>query len=301
MAATMAGKTETAAGTETVAVLGAGGIMGLPIARNIARAGIPVRAWNRTASKAEPLREDGAHVVATPAEAARGAGIVITMLADENAVMSAMDGPDGALSVMPGANRESGGDRTDDPNGPHHALWVQMSTVGEAATRRCAELANGRGVGFVDAPVLGTRQPAEQGQLVILESGPEEARPRVHPVFDAIGNKTIRAGEAGAGSRLKLVANNWVLAVVAAGAETIALAEGLGLDPALFFQAIEGGGLDLPYLRMKGKAMTERDFDPAFALALAAKDVADRLAAGAKEHGDLDFSATYLTSAPGAR
>lgn len=314
------GTAETGSVTETVAVLGAGGIMGFPIARNIAKAGIPVRAWNRTRDKAEPLREDGAHIAATPAEAARGAGLIITMLADADAVMAAMDGPDGALSVMPGAN-QADGDRTDDPNGPDHALWVQMSTVGEEATKRCAELANNRGVGFVDAPVLGTRQPAEEGKLVILESGPQEARPRVQRVFDAIGQKTIRAGEAGAGSGLKLVTNSWVLAVVAAGAETIALAEGLGLDPALFFQAIEGGTLDLPYLRMKGKAMTERDFDPAFTLKLAAKDaglvraaarerdldlpvaeaVAERLAAGAKEHGDLDFSATYLTSAPQAR
>jgi 3-hydroxyisobutyrate dehydrogenase len=316
----MAGMTETGAVTETVAVLGAGGIMGFPIARNLARAGFRVRAWNRTASKTAPLKEDGAHIAETPAEAARGAGIVITMLADENAVTAAMDGPDGALSVMPGLNQQDG-DRTENPYGPHHALWVQMSTIGEEATRRCAELANGRGVGFVDAPVLGTRQPAEQRKLVILESGPEEARPRVQPVFDAIGQKTIRAGEAGAGTRLKLVTNSWVLAVVAAGAETIALAEGLGLDPSLFFQAIEGGTLDLPYLRMKGKAMTERDFEPAFALKLAAKDadlvraaardhgldlpvadaVAERLAAGAKEHGDLDCSATYLTSAPQAR
>lgn len=83
------------------------------------------------------------------------------------------------------------------------------------------------GVGFVDAPVLGTRQPAEQGELVVLESGPDEARPRVQPVFDAIGHRTIRAGQAGAGTRLKLVTNSWVLAVVEAGAETIALAEGL--------------------------------------------------------------------------
>ena len=314
----MAGRTENSAVTETVAVLGAGGIMGFPIARNLARAGFRVRAWNRTRSKAEPLSGDGAHIAETPAEAARGAGIVITMLADADAVMSAMDGPDGALSTMTGANRDGGGDRTSDPFGPHHALWAQMSTIGEEATIRCAELANGRGVGFVDAPVLGTRQPAEQRKLVVLESGPEEARPRIQPLFDAIGERTIRAGEAGAGSRLKLVTNSWVLAVVAAGAETIALAEALGLDPALFFQAVEGGALDLPYLRMKGKAMTGRDFDPAFTLRLAAKDadlvraaardrgldlpvagaVAERLAAGVKDHGDLDFSATYLTSAP---
>jgi 3-hydroxyisobutyrate dehydrogenase len=114
------------------------------------------------------------------------------------------------------------------------------------------------------------------------------------------------------------VTNSWVLAVVEAGAETIALAEGLGLDPGLFFRAIEGGTLDLPYLRMKGKAMTERDFTPAFRLKLAAKDaelvrqaaedrgmdlplvetIARRLTEGAGEHGDKDFSATYLTSTP---
>jgi len=290
-----------AVGTETVAVLGAGGTMGFPIARNIARAGIPVRAWNRSRDKAGPLAADGAVIADTPADAARGAAIVITMLADEDTVIAAMNGPDGALNVMPRGN----------------ALWIQMSTIGEAATTRCAELASRAGVGFVDAPVLGTRQPAEERKLVVLESGPEEARPRTQPIFGAIAHRTIRAGEAGAGSRLKLVTNSWVLAVVEAGAETVALAEGFGLDPGLFFQAIEGGTLDLPYLRMKGTAMMRREFSPAFRLTLAAKDaalvrqaaedhdmdlplidaIARRLAQGAKEHGDKDFSATYLTSA----
>jgi 3-hydroxyisobutyrate dehydrogenase len=137
-------------------------------------------------------------------------------------------------------------------------------------------------------------------------------------VFDAIGHRTIHAGEAGAGTRLKLVTNSWVLAVVEAGAETIALAEGLGVDPSLFFQAVEGGALDLPYLRMKGAVIASGDFIPDFRLELAAKDaglvgdsawqhgldlpllelVARRLGEGAREHGDKDFSATYLTSAP---
>jgi 3-hydroxyisobutyrate dehydrogenase len=293
--------------TETVAVLGAGGTMGFAMARNIARAGLPVRAWNRSRDKAEPLTQDGAAVADTPAEAAQDATIVLTMLADADAVVSAMNSDDGALPVMA---------RRDDPD---HPIWLQMSTIGEEATRRCIGLANRYGVGFVDAPVLGTRQPAEQGELVILESGPEQARPRVQPVFDAIGHRTIRAGQAGAGTRLKLVTNSWVLAVVEAGAETIALAEGLGLDPSLFFQAIEGGALDLPYLRIKGQAMTQRDFAPSFRLTLAAKDaslvresarqhgldlplldlIARRLHQGAAEHGDEDFSATYLTSAPG--
>jgi 3-hydroxyisobutyrate dehydrogenase len=292
--------------TEVVAVLGAGGAMGFAMARNIARAGLPVRAWNRSRAKAEPLAQDGAVITGTPAEAAEGATIVLTMLADAEAVVQSMDSDDGALPVM--ARR----------NDLDHPVWLQMSTIGEDATRRCIALANNYGVGFVDAPVLGTRQPAEQGQLVVLESGPEEARPRTHPVFEAIGHRTIRAGEAGAGTRLKLVTNSWVLAVVEAGAETIALAEGLGLDPSLFFQAVEGGALDLPYLRMKGRAIADRDFTPSFRLALAAKDaslvresasehgldlplldlIARRLHQGAAEHGDEDFSATYLTSTP---
>jgi 3-hydroxyisobutyrate dehydrogenase len=193
-----------------------------------------------------------------------------------------------------------------------------MSTIGEEATEACAGLAHRYGVGFVDAPVLGTRQPAEQGQLVVLESGPDEFRPRVQPVFDAVGHRTIHAGPVGAGTRLKLVTNSWVVSVVEAGAETIALADALGVDPSLFFQAIEGGPLDLPYLRMKGRAMTKHDFTPSFRLALAAKDarlvtdaawqhgvdlplldvVARRLGESVPEHGDEDISATYLLSAP---
>ncbi len=309
--------TDRGLATETIAVLGAGGTMGLPIARNLARAGLPVRAWNRSAAKARPLAADGAYLASTPYDAASGAGIVITMLADEDAVIQAMDGQDGALGALAGA-RQGGRTADDGPRGPRHALWVQMSTIGEAATGRFAELANRAGVGFVDAPVLGTRQPAEEGKLIVLESGPEEARLRLAPAFDAIGQRTLRVGAAGAGTRLKLVANSWVLAVVEAAAETIALAEGLDLDPGLFFRAIDGGSLDLPYLRMKGKAMTGRDFTPDFRLALAAKDaglarrsaeerdldlplieaIARRFAEAAKEHGDKDLSATYLLSTP---
>jgi 3-hydroxyisobutyrate dehydrogenase len=300
--------------TETIAVLGAGGTMGFPMARNIARAGLPTRVWNRSGDKVRPLASDGAYLARTPRDAASGAGIVITMLSDEEAVVQSMDGPDGALRAMSGAHQGNG----TPAGGPPHALWVQMSTIGEAATRRCAKLANRAGVGFVDAPVLGTRQPAEEGKLVVLESGPEEARPRLVPVFDAIGQRTIHVGEVGAGSRLKVVVNCWVLAVVEVGAETIALAEGLDLDSGLFFKAVEGGTLDLPYLRIKAKAMTERDFTPSFRLALAARDaglarraaeehnldlplveaIARRFAEAATEHGDKDISATYLASTP---
>ena len=283
---------------ETVAVLGAGGTMGLPIARNIARAGIEVRAWNRTREKAESLKEDAATVFGSPGEAADGATVLLTMLADADAVIASVQ--DALPAVSEGG------------------AWLQMSTIGEAGTERCMELASQHALTFLDSPVLGTKQPAEQGTLVILASGPEAARGRVQPIFDAIGQKTMWAGEAGTGSRLKLVTNSWVLTVVEGCAETVALAEGLGLDPALLFEALEGGTLDLPYLRMKGKAILERNFEPMFSLTLAAKDarlvkesaerhgldlpllatIRRRMAEAVEEHGDKDMIATYLTSAP---
>lgn len=211
---------------ETVAVLGAGGTMGFPIARNIARAGLPARVWDQVAGKVRPLAGDGAFLARTPGEAARGAGIVITMLADEEAVAAAMRGPGGALAAMTATTRERAGGAS----GPFPPLWVQMGTIGIAATGRCADLARRSGVGFVDAPVLGTRQPAEEAKLVVLESGPEEAGPRLRPVFGAIGQRTIRAGEAGAGSRLKLVAVRWVLAVTG---EAVTGEAGPGPEPGL--------------------------------------------------------------------
>lgn len=245
-----------------VAVLGAGGTMGHAMARNVARGGMAVRAWNRTPDKAASLASDGVTVTQTAAEAVAGAAIVITMLADARAVLAVMDGDGGALAAMSDS-----------------ALWLQMSTIGEAGTDRCAELAAQRRVGFVDAPVLGTKQPAEQGQLVILASGPPALRDQVQPVFEAVGQRTIWVGETGDGTRLKLVANTWVLAVTEAAAECVALSQGLGLDPARLLEAVQGGPLDLPLVRM----------------------LRQRLDEGAERHGEKDLSATYLTSAPPRR
>jgi 3-hydroxyisobutyrate dehydrogenase len=280
------------------------------MARNLARAGFSVRVWNRSRDRAEPLAKDGARVCDTPAEAADGAGVILTMLADTDAVLAAVDGPDGAFTTAPPAAGAG-------PAAGDGVLWLQMSTIGEDGTERCADLAGRRDVVLVDAPVLGTKQPADEGKLVVLASGPATVRNRVQPVFDAVGQKTIWVGEAGAGTRLKLVANNWVLTVTEGTAETLALAQGFGLDPQLFLEAIGGGTLDLPYLQIKSKAILNHDYTPSFRLALAAKDAAlvaesaerhgvdvpltgllrDRMAEGAREHGDKDMAATYLTSA----
>ena len=284
--------------SQTIAVLGAGGTMGHGMARNIQKAGMEVRAWNRTRDKAQPLADDGITVVDTVEEAVDGADLVLTILSDGDAVLEVAGS---ALSAS-----------SDD------ALWLQMSTIGHEATDRCIELAEQRGTTFVDAPVLGTKKPAEEGKLVVLASGPDDARERVEPIFDAVGQKTMWVGAAGRSSRLKVAINSWIVALVEGAAETIALAEGLGVDPKLFLEAVEGGPLDLPYLQMKAKAMIEDSYDPMFKLSLAAKDarlakqaaeeadlelpmlaaIAERLTAASGEHGDKDIAATYLVSGP---
>ena len=246
-----------------VAVLGTG-IMGAPMARNLAAAGHDVRAWNRSPEKAQGL--DGVEPAATIADAVRDAEIVVTMLSDADAVEAVVED-----ALVDGA------------------VLVQTSTIGPEATARVAERAAAAGVPFVDAPVLGTKGPAEQGKLIVLASGPEDVRERVEPVFEAIGSKTLWLGEAGAGSRLKLVVNTWLVSLTEGLAEAIALAEALDLDPQTFLDVIDGGPMGPPYASMKGKLMIERDFPPSFPLDLALKDA--RLALAAAEEKGLRLGA----------
>ncbi len=197
-----------------VAVLGTG-TMGAPIARNLLRAGMHVRVWNRTPTKAEGLAADGALVATSPAAAAADVDVLITMLTDGAAVEQVMTGPDGALSTL----------------GPD-AIWVQMSTVGVEWSDRLADLATRHRVSFLDAPVSGSSRPAENGQLVILASGPRSARSRLEPIFELLARQIIWLDHVGDGSRLKLALNNWLAVLVEGMAETLALCLRPGFGPA---------------------------------------------------------------------
>jgi 3-hydroxyisobutyrate dehydrogenase len=250
-----------------VAVLGTG-TMGAPMARNIAAAGHEVRAWNRSRGRAEPLTADGVQVAGSPDEAAAGAEVVVTMLSDGDAVEAVA----AELSF------------------PEDAVWAQMSTVGIEATERLLARAAGAGVPLVDAPVLGTKAPAEQGTLIVIASGDARARERCAPLFDAVGARTVALGEEpGASTRMKLVLNAWLVSLVEGLAESVALAEGLGVDPAGFLEIIDGGPLGPAYAKMKGTMMIERSYEPSFSLALAAKDA--RLALDAADASGLDLPA----------
>ncbi|MGZ3119152.1 NAD(P)-dependent oxidoreductase [Streptomyces sp. H62] len=284
----------------TVSVLGTG-IMGAAMARNLARAGHTVRVWNRSRDKAEPLAADGAHVADSPEEAVRGADAVLTMLYDGPAALDVMR--QAAPGLRPGT------------------AWVQSTTAGVDAVADLAALAQEHGLVFFDAPVLGTRQPAEAGRLLVLAAGPAGARDAVTPILDAVGSRTVWTGEdgaAGSATRLKLVANSWVLAATNAAGEALALAKALGVDPDGFFDAIAGGPLDMGYLRAKAGLIRDGALTPAqFAVTTAAKDArliveaaeangvrldvaaagAERLArAAAQGRGDEDMAAAYFAS-----
>ncbi|MFJ1547574.1 NAD(P)-dependent oxidoreductase [Streptomyces sp. NPDC088246] len=278
----------------TVAVLGTG-IMGSGMARSLLRAGLDVRAWNRTQAKTAPLAADGATVTDTEEEAVRGADVILTMLNDGPAVAAAL------TAASPGLRAGQ--------------VLLQSSTVGLDATTDLARQAMDAGVVYLDAPVSGTKQPAEQGTLTVFVSGPSAARASVNPVLDAIGQRTVWVAETpGAASRLKLVVNTWVITMVNNIAECLNLAEGLRIDPQMFLDVMKGGPLDSAYLQGKSAAVLSGDLTPSFALSTALKDTrlildaaeksgvrldlvaasADRFArAEAAGHGGEDMIATY--------
>lgn len=286
--------------TPVVAVLGTG-IMGSAMARSLLRAGLPVRVWNRTRAKAEALAGNGAEVATSAEAAVRDADVLLTVLNDGAAVESAMN------AARPGLRPGQ--------------IWLQVSTVGVEATHSLAKRAVEWDVVYLDSPVSGTKQPAEQGTLTVLVSGPETAREAVEPVLSAIGQKTVWAGgEPGTATRLKLVTNTWLTTLVGAVAETLNVADGLGVDPRAFLDVVSGGPLDSPYLRTKAEAVLSGDLTPSFALSTALKDTelilaavrdsglrldllpaaAERSARAVREgHGDEDMIATYFAGRPG--
>lgn len=245
------------AGTdEPVAVLGIGA-MGHGMAASALRAGIPLIVWDRRVDAARDLAERGAHVAGSAAEAARQAAIVVTMVTDADAVISIARDQGMLAALGPGA------------------IWAQMSTIGVAGIGRVAALASAErpDVMLLDAPVSGSRDPAERGELTIFASGPAEARPRVAALFDALGQRTIWAGQAGAGTRLKLVNNTWLAFAAEAVAVSVALARRLGLDAGTMLDALGGSPLVSPWQAAKLQRIADGDFSAQFALSLALKDV----------------------------
>lgn len=236
-----------------VAVLGTG-TMGAAMARSLLRSGYLVTVWNRSAEKAQPLVDAGARMASDPADAVRDAGVILTMLFDADAVLDVVG------HFLPAVSEG--------------AVWMQSSTIGAEGMRAAAAAASSNHVAVVDAPVLGTKGPAEHAALTVLASGEEKAVATLRPVFDAIGSRTIVVGtRLGAASDLKLVCNTWLASLTAGTAQSLALARGFGLEPTLFLDAIAGSASDSPYAHVKGATILEGTRAPQFALDGLLKDL----------------------------
>jgi 3-hydroxyisobutyrate dehydrogenase len=257
--------------------------MGAPVVRRLVEAGHAVRAWNRTRERAEGL---GADVAETPEDAVAGAEVLITLLADGPTV-------EAVVPVL-------------DPD----VLWIQMSTIGVPETLSLAS----RHARYLDAPVLGSRPEAKEGRLVVFAAGATEPK----GFFDPISQRVLRLGERpGDATRLKLVVNLWLVNLVEGVAESVVLAEQLGIDPRRFLDAITGMPMDSPYAHLKGEKMLTSSYDANFTLELALKDVRLALAAASDAgvdlpvgqatekrlaeaaglgHGDQDTAAVYLVA-----
>ncbi|MGA8533309.1 MAG: NAD(P)-dependent oxidoreductase [Candidatus Tumulicola sp.] len=267
--------------TQSVAVLGVG-TMGSAFAHRLLAAGMHVSLWDRTPAVAAEFAKAGAVVAATPEEAVREAGVAITMVPTIAAIEETMPR---ALAAL-----------------PQGAIWLQMSTIGADGTERAIALAKERrpDVVFVDAPVSGSKKPAQEGKLLILASGPAAALDALAPVFSALGQKTMRWERAGSGSRMKLVLNTW-LAVLGEGmAETAVLAQSLGVSLDDVSACIGSTALDAPWALSKLDKIERGAFDPDFSLALASKDLHLALDAANRANQRLPMAQSIATQWEGA-
>jgi 3-hydroxyisobutyrate dehydrogenase len=235
-----------------VGLLGVG-LMGSAMARRLLGQEIAVTAWDREPERLHELQARGGEPAQRPNDVVSGAGVVITMLPTADII----------LDVIEPLLAEWAED----------TIWLQMSSVGAAEADGLARVARAHGITIVDAPVSGSTQPAEQGQLTVLASGPDSAHAAVQPIFDALASRVLWVGEAGMGSRLKLAANHWMITTVAALAESMRLCEAMGLDQRHFIALLDGGPLGSPYAMQKLGEMRRHDYPAGFPVRLAAKDL----------------------------
>lgn len=255
---------------ERVAFLGLG-IMGSRMARNLRAAGYDVVVWNRTRARAEELGEP---IADTPRAAAEGAGVVITMVVDAPQVEAVLFGDDGAAAGL-----AEGG------------LVVDMSTIAPSAVKQIASRLAEGGIGFVDAPVTGSKPLAEDGTLTIMVGGSDEDFARAKPLFEAMGKLIVHCGPSGHGAMVKLLNNALAAINAAALAEALDLAEAYGLDSGRLIEVMSAGSAKSTMLDLKARPMVDRDYEPLFKLDHMLKDVRHCLSEAEALGEDFDLAA----------
>ncbi len=232
------------------------GLMGLPMARNLLRAGYPLTAYNRTRSKAEPLQKDGAKLASSPSEAAKDAQIIISIVSDTPDVEQVLTGENGVI-------------RTAKPG----SIVIDMSTISPSATRIIAQNLEARGVEMLDAPVSGGDTGAIAGTLSIMVGGKKEILDQSMPILKTMGKTITYCGGHGMGQMTKLCNQVAISLHMLAASEAIAFAEKAGLDPSLMVQAVGSGAAGSWVINNLGTKMVKHDFAPGFMVRLLQKDL----------------------------
>jgi 3-hydroxyisobutyrate dehydrogenase-like beta-hydroxyacid dehydrogenase len=259
-----------------IAFIGLGN-MGSPMAANLIKAGHKLTVYNRTRSRAEALQSEGARVANTPGEAASGAEVAITMLADDHALESVVFGKGSLLDSLP-------------PN----AIHVSMSTISVALSRRLAAAHAERKQHYVSAPVFGRPEAAAAAKLFIVAAGPAAQIDRCRPLFDSMGQKTFIAGDDASGANLMKLAGNFLITAVIEGlAESFALVRKAGLDANLFHEILTSSLFNAPIYKTYGALINSQKFEPAgFKLPLGLKD--NRLLLAAAEENSVPMPMASL-------
>lgn len=232
------------------------GIMGSRMAANLQKAGHELVVHNRTKAKADDLVTGGAVWAGTPAAVAGQVELLFTVLAHPEAVQAAALGEQGFLDSL-----------------PERALWVDCSTVNPSFSRRMAGEAAKRGLRFVDAPVAGTKQPAEKGELLFLAGGDEADVDACRPYFDVMGRAVVHLGRQGMGTSMKMVVNLMLAEAMIAFSEAMALGESLGIPRELLLESIPGSAVAAPFLSGKKVKIEQNDFEADFPLQWIYKDL----------------------------
>jgi len=232
------------------------GIMGSRMAMNLLSAGNDLTISNRTREKAEELLDRGAKWADSPAELAAAADVLFTMLSTPAAVKEMATGENGFLRDM-----------------PQGTLWVNCSTVDPDSARQMANLAEAQSIGYLDAPVAGTKGPAASGDLVFLVGGKEKDVATCQPYFDCMGKKTVHLGGAGMGSSMKMLFNLMLGCTMAAYSEALLLGESFGFSKDDIGKVLLNAPVTAPFVKNKHPLIAENNFEEHFPLCWMRKDL----------------------------
>lgn len=241
------------------------GIMGVPMALNLINAGYDLTVWNRTAEKCSAAIAAGAQVASSPAEVARKCNIVIAMVSDPEACLELASGCNGVLEGMSSGKG-----------------YIDVSTVDADTAKQVAACVRAKGAQYLEAPVSGSKGPAEQGQLIFLTGGDEQLYYAAAPILDVMGKASFFLGDVGAGANMKLVVNMVMGTMMTAFAEGLSLAEESGLSKDDLIEVIKLGAIAAPMFGLKGPSMSQRTYLPAFPLKHQQKDMRLAIALGDK-------------------